>query len=315
MTRPGYDVIVIGVGGMGSATCFELARRGARVLGLEQFEPGHDRGSSHGQTRVIRTAYYEHPCYVPLVRRSFEGWRELEQRTGRTLLTDCGCLNIGRAGSSVLEGVRQSAGQHDLKVEELSGAAIRRRFPPLHFSDEYCGVLEHEAGFLFVEECVKAHAYAARLSGAEIQNHVTVRAWGPRVTACVSSPIATCFTPTGWSSRRGPGPANYCGPGSGSHADASDNALVRHARRLALSPRGVSDLSRGGARGVLLRPAGDRRRGAQGRAPLRGAGASRALAISREVVPADEQPVREFLNRYVPDVNGPRNRGQVCTTL
>lgn len=90
-----YDAIVLGVGGMGSAALFELAKRGLRVLGLEQFAVGHDRGSSHGQTRIIRTAYYEHPAYVPLVRRSFAGWYDLEQRTGRHLLTECRCLSVG----------------------------------------------------------------------------------------------------------------------------------------------------------------------------------------------------------------------------
>src|SRR5436190_17707003 len=121
-----YDVIVIGVGGMGSATCYELARRGARVLGLEQFDIGHSRGSSHGQTRVIRTAYYEHPNYVPMVRKAFARWYDLEQQTGRKLLTECGCLNIGRAGSSLVEGVRQSAREHGLRVKELSGLELHR---------------------------------------------------------------------------------------------------------------------------------------------------------------------------------------------
>src|SRR5258706_6840248 len=100
-----FDVIVIGVGGMGSATVFELARRGLRVLGLEQFDLVHDRGSSHGQTRIIRTAYYEHPDYVPLVKRSFHRWYDLEQLAGQKLLTECGCLSIGHADSEVILGV------------------------------------------------------------------------------------------------------------------------------------------------------------------------------------------------------------------
>ena len=90
-----FDVIVVGVGGMGSAAACELARRGRRVLALEQFAIGHDQGSSHGHTRIIRQAYYEHPDYVPLVRRAFERWHDLEQRQGIHLLTGCGCLSIG----------------------------------------------------------------------------------------------------------------------------------------------------------------------------------------------------------------------------
>src|SRR5437764_14743689 len=112
-----FDVIVLGVGGMGSAAVFELARRGRRVLGLEQFALGHDQGSSHGQTRIIRRAYYEHPDYVPLVCRAFERWYDLEQRQGKRLLTEAGCLSLGTAASSLIQGVRDSASQHRLPIE------------------------------------------------------------------------------------------------------------------------------------------------------------------------------------------------------
>src|SRR5271157_4147697 len=90
-----YDVIVLGVGGMGSATLYELARRGQRALGLEQFTIAHDRGSSHGQSRVIRKAYFEHPNYVPLLTRAYERWFDLERACGRRLFTVCGCLSLG----------------------------------------------------------------------------------------------------------------------------------------------------------------------------------------------------------------------------
>src|SRR5215471_17505849 len=123
-----FDVIVLGVGGMGSAACFELARRGHRVLGLEQFPLVHDRGSSHGQTRIIRTAYYEHPDYVPLVRRAFERWYELERLRGVHLLTECGCLSIGKPDSEVVAGVRQSAAQHGLAIENFEAREFRRLF-------------------------------------------------------------------------------------------------------------------------------------------------------------------------------------------
>src|ERR1700690_2962437 len=119
-----YDAIIVGLGGMGSATAWQLARRGARVLGLEQFAFGHDRGSSHGHTRIIRQAYYEHPDYVPLVRRAYERWYDLEQRLGRHLLTSCGCLSIGLHESELLQGVRLSAKQHRLPVEELSAVDL-----------------------------------------------------------------------------------------------------------------------------------------------------------------------------------------------
>src|SRR5437764_2563167 len=122
-----FDVIVLGVGGMGSAAVFELARRGRRVLGLEQFALGHELGSSHGHTRIIRKAYYEHPDYVPLVCRAYEGWYELERRQGVHLLTECGILSAGRADSPILRGVLRSAEQHSLPVERLSPGDLAAR--------------------------------------------------------------------------------------------------------------------------------------------------------------------------------------------
>src|SRR6188768_3928787 len=128
MSRP-FDAIVLGVGGMGSAACFELARRGRRVLGLEQYPLAHARGSSHGHTRIIRTAYAEHPNYVPLLRRTFARWYELEVLTGRHLLTECPCLNIGPADGELVNGVRASVREHGLAAEELPAAEIARRYP------------------------------------------------------------------------------------------------------------------------------------------------------------------------------------------
>jgi len=174
---PSFDVIVLGVGGMGSAACFELARHGRRVLGLEQFPLVHDRGSSHGHTRIIRTAYAEGPAYVPLVRRAFERWYELEQLTGRHLLTECACLNVGPPDSEHVEGVRASVREHALAAEELTGGEINRRFPAFRFPADYSGVLEQAAGFLYVEECVRAHIDAAVSLGAEIHAEEPVREW------------------------------------------------------------------------------------------------------------------------------------------
>jgi sarcosine oxidase len=177
MTQRTYDVIVIGVGGMGSAAACELARRGRRVLALEQFALGHDRGSSHGHTRIIRKAYYEHPDYVPLVCRAFERWYDLEQRQGIHLLTESPCLSIGRSDSPMIAGVLASAKQHNLPVEHLSAAELRHRFPAFRFGDDYGGVLEHSAGFLYVEDCVQAHACEAVRLGATVQDNEPVVSW------------------------------------------------------------------------------------------------------------------------------------------
>jgi sarcosine oxidase len=177
MAEARYDAIVLGVGGMGSAALFELARRGRRVLGLEQFTPGHDRGSSHGQTRVIRKAYYEHPDYVPLLRRAYERWYDLEQRGGRRLFVECGCLSVGPPGGELVAGVRRAADEHHLPVEPLSAAELRRRFPPFRFGDDVAAVLERDAGFLYVEECVRAHADEARRLGAELRPDEPAVSW------------------------------------------------------------------------------------------------------------------------------------------
>jgi sarcosine oxidase len=172
-----FDVIVLGVGGMGSAACFEPAARGQRVLGLEQFALVHDRGSSHGHTRIIRTAYAEGPAYVPLVRRAFEKWFDLEQRSGKHLLTECPCLNAGPSGSEHVEGVRASVREHKLTAEELTGDEINRRYPVFRFPSDYRGVIERDAGFLFVEDCVRAHIDSALSLGAEIHAEEPVREW------------------------------------------------------------------------------------------------------------------------------------------
>lgn len=172
-----YDVVVLGVGGMGSAACFELARRGRRVLGLEQFPLVHSHGSSHGHTRIIRTAYAEHPDYVPLARRSFSRWYELEQLTGRHLLTECPCLNIGPPGSEHVAGVRASVREHGLAATEMNGDEVGRRFPAFRLPDDYEAVLENAAGFLYVEECVRAHIDAAVSFGAEVHAEEPVREW------------------------------------------------------------------------------------------------------------------------------------------
>jgi sarcosine oxidase len=179
MTVARYDAIVLGVGGMGSAALFELARRGRRVLGLEQFSPGHDRGSSHGQTRVIRKAYYEHPDYVPLLRRAYQRWYDLEQRGGRRLFVECGCLSIGSPDGEVVPGVRRAADEHGLPVEPLTAAELRRRFPAFRFGDDVIAVLERDAGFLYVEECVRAHADEARRLGADLRTDEPAVSWEP----------------------------------------------------------------------------------------------------------------------------------------
>jgi sarcosine oxidase len=125
-----YDVIVIGLGGMGSATAYQLARRGKRVLGLERFTPAHDRGSSHGRSRVIRQAYFEDPAYVPLLLRAYELWEQLEQESGRKVLTITGGLMVGREESQTFAGTLRSARQWGLAHEVMGPEEIHRFYYP-----------------------------------------------------------------------------------------------------------------------------------------------------------------------------------------
>jgi len=172
-----YDCIVIGLGGVGSAVCYHLARRGQRVLGLDQFEIAHDRGSSHGRTRIIRQAYFEHPDYVPLLRRAYELWAELENVSGTALYRETGLLQVGPPDGVVVPGVLQSAQQHKLPIESLTAAEIRRHFPGFVVNDEWHAALERRAGYLRVEASVNAHAQAAMAAGATLITDQAVREW------------------------------------------------------------------------------------------------------------------------------------------
>lgn len=172
-----YDFIVIGTGGVGSAALYHLASRGAKVLGLDRFAPGHDLGSSHGQTRIIRQAYYEHPDYVPLLFRAYELWDDLGRRVGRQLRHEIGLLQAGPAESAVLAGVRRSAKQHGLAIGEFGSGELKREFRQFRFPDDWRGVFERKAGYLDVEACVVAHVEQARCSGAELRIGATVAGW------------------------------------------------------------------------------------------------------------------------------------------
>ncbi|QDU31612.1 Monomeric sarcosine oxidase [Anatilimnocola aggregata] len=172
-----YDAIVLGTGGVGSAACWQLARRGARVLGLDRFPAGHDRGSSHGETRIIRQAYFEHADYVPLLRRAYELWGELEEKVDDKLFSQVGLLQIGPREGAVVSGVLQAAELHSLDVELLTATESERRFSGFRVPAEMHAVYERRAGLLYVERCVQAHCAAAIDCGAELRSGVNVLSW------------------------------------------------------------------------------------------------------------------------------------------
>jgi len=171
------DVIIAGLGAVGSAAAFHLSSRGQKVLGFDRLAPPHALGSSHGQTRIIREAYFEHPLYVPLIQRAYELWEELETIAKRPLLRQTGGLMIGRPDSSIVTGAMRSAELHRLQFEVIPASQFQRRFPALRPADDMVAVWEPRAGVLFPEACVEAHLRAARLKGADLRNDEPVEDW------------------------------------------------------------------------------------------------------------------------------------------
>ncbi len=212
---PDYDVIVVGVGSMGSAAVHTLAARGLRVLGLEHFGPAHDQGSAHGGSRIIRQSYFEGPAYVPLLQRAFEGWRELQEQSGRDLLRLCGGIYLGDPDNPVVTGSRAAAEIHGLPHEVLDAAEIRSRFPTMRPADHVVGVYEPNAGYVRPEETVLAGVDLARRHGAVLRFHESVTGWKATPGGGVEVVTATetygadrlVLTPGAWAPQLLPGPA------------------------------------------------------------------------------------------------------------
>ena len=174
-----YNVIVVGLGAMGSATLYHVAQRGWRALGLEQFAPGHSLGSSHGDSRIIRETYFEHPLYVPLVQRAHRLWRELEERGGSSLMTITGGIMIGPADGEIVSGTLRSATEYDLPHEILTPVEVRKRFPAFRLDDDLVAVLDPRAGFLDPEACNRAHLKLAQEAGAQALFNEPALDWTP----------------------------------------------------------------------------------------------------------------------------------------
>jgi sarcosine oxidase len=313
MSDNSYDVIVVGVGGMGSASAFELARRGRRVLGLEQFALGHDQGSSHGHTRIIRTAYYEHPDYVPLVRRAFERWYDLEQRLGRHLLTECACLSVGAPDSELIEGVRLSAGQHRLPVEDLSATELRDRFPAFRFDGRYVGLLERSAGFLYVDECVRAHVDAARSAGATVHDNEPVRTWRATAAGVEVETDRARYRAAKLVLTAGPWAPRLLA-GWGARLRVMRQVVLWFGPRAAAAfrrdvfPIYIADTPEGYIYGLpMLDAHGVKIARHYGAPELAG-----PSEVDRNATAADETTVRRFLREHLPGADGPCNRRSVC---
>lgn len=162
---------------MGSAAAYHLARRGLSVVAIERHAPGHDRGSSHGLSRIIRLAYFEHPSYVPLLRRAFTLWRELEDASQEQLLHITGAIDAGMPGSRVFEGSLESCQVHGLRHEVLSAEQVNKRFPGYRLPTGFMAVFQPDGGFLEPEKCLQAYARLAAAEGAQVRVGAPARGW------------------------------------------------------------------------------------------------------------------------------------------
>jgi sarcosine oxidase len=314
MPAGSYDVIVVGVGGMGAAACYHLARRGQRVLGLERFDIPHAHGSSHGVTRIIRLAYYESPAYVPLLRRAFALWRELGEAAGERLLVTTGSLDAGYEGSGVFEGSLASCLEHGLKHEVLTGAEVNRRFPGYRLPDTHRALLQPDGGFVLSERAIVAHVTLAQRHGADIRAREAMTGWAPlpgggvRVTTARGSYEAgrLVLSPGAWIGDLVPelaavavperqvlgwfqpdDPANF-----GPERFPVLNLMVEEGRYYLLPVFGVPGLKIG-----LYHHLGE---------------TGRADQISREVTPEDEAVLRRCISRYFPRADGPTMALHAC---
>jgi len=172
-----FDVIVIGVGSMGSATSYYLAKRGYKVLGLEQFDISHEFGSHAGQSRIIRKAYFEHPGYVPLLERAYENWEALEWETGKQVYYKTGLLYAGNPNNEMIKGVERSAGLYNIDLDQMNIAAAVDQFPQFKFPDDFEILFEPEAGFITPEKAIRLYASQAKKNGAAIHSNEKVIDW------------------------------------------------------------------------------------------------------------------------------------------
>lgn len=305
-----YDVIVVGVGGMGSAALHHLARRGKRVLGLERFDLLHEHGSSHGLTRIIRLAYFEHPDYVPLLRRAYELWRELEADSGERLLTVTG---IVEGGERILDGVLRSCAEHDLSHEELSGAEVATRFPAYRLPGDMRVVFQPDGGFLVPERCIVAHVQGALARGAVLRARERVLEWsdtGSGVRVRTDRGIAEAerlvLAAGAWSQDVARLPPGFV------RGVRQALAWLQPARPELFTPERmpVFNLDLGGEHFYGF-PAHGIPGFKLGRYDHFGAGGDPDV-IDREPTQVDEAPLRAFAERYFPDGAGPTVALKTC---
>ncbi|MBX3425401.1 MAG: N-methyl-L-tryptophan oxidase [Pirellulales bacterium] len=308
--RMRFQSLVLGLGGVGSAALWRLAQRGISVVGIDRFAPPHDRGSSHGKTRILRQAYFEHPDYVPLARASYRLWDELEQAGGQPLRHNTGLVQFGPADGAVVRGVLTAAREHQLHVEQLESDQVRRRWPGFA-ADGLAAVYEPAAAALLVERCVAAQLTAARAAGAEIIMNAEVLGWSLGSPLVVNTTVGT-FSADRLVVAAGP----WAGP-----LLAETNVSVQ-VRRKVVAWYGAAEQLHAAAgypcflfelpTGVFYGfPAFDDQ-GAKVGEHSGGDDVADPLDVDRSLRVADAEPLDEFVRARLPGVHGARSGHSVC---
>ena len=299
---------------MGSAALFHLARRGARILGLEQFSIAHELGSSHGRSRIIRLAYAEHPDYVPLLRRAYALWRELETVAGERLLVVTGGIDAGPRESATVRGCLASCAIHDLPHEVIEADALTDRFPGYRLRSDMVAVFQPDAGLLLPERCVEAHVRAARALDAQVHTGEKVTAWATdrehvAVTTTRSSYRARKLVVTAGPWARTLLPALRAPRRSGASGDAVDAAH----RSGALRDRPLSCVQHGRPEGRFYGfPADETRAFKIGKYNHRRERVDDPDTMDRTCHPEDEAVLREGIRCYFPAADGPTVEMKTC---
>jgi sarcosine oxidase len=309
-----YDVIVVGVGGMGSAACWQLARRGQRVLGLERFDIPHAMGSSHGISRIIRLPYYEDPAYVPLLHRAYELWAEAERATGETLLVTTGSIDAGPEDDALFQGALASAMQHGLRHEVLTGAGVNARFPGYRLPDAMRAVFQPQGGLIASERAIVAHVRAAQAAGAVIQAREPMLDW--RVTASGGVAVRTgkgVYEADRLVLAAGPWMGELAAPLAGRAVpERQVLAWLQPLRPALFTPQAFPVFNLQVEEGRYYGfPVYEVPGFKFGRYHHRGE-TSTADGVRREVDEADEALLRQFGERYFPDGSGPTMALRTC---
>lgn len=298
---------------MGSATLYHLARRGARVLGLEQFDIPHDRGSSHGINRIIRLAYAEHPDYVPLLRRAYELWRELEHVVDERLLFITGGIDAGPENSDTVTGSLKSCKLHDIPYELLDAASVRRRFPGYRLPADMVAVYQADGGFVLSERSIVAHVTAAQALGAEVRARERVLEWHVEKGAV--------RVRTGQDTYRARKVVVTAGPWAAAVVPALAHLAVPERQVLIWTQPLRPDYFRLGAFPVFNMEAAEGRFYGLPIYAIPGFKLGKyhhrhqrvdPEGMDRECHPEDEEVLREAIRRYFPDANGPTMSLRAC---